>query len=87
MTASNVKFEYASFWVQIWGASFDMVSPKVAEEIGSQLGVVEKVEKRMKQDTPSLFMRVKVELPISKPLRRGAFLAESSGQRTWVSFR
>lgn len=32
-------------------------------------------------------MRVKVALPISKPIRRGAFLARSSGQRTWVSFR
>ncbi|KAK7843803.1 hypothetical protein CFP56_011894 [Quercus suber] len=32
-------------------------------------------------------MRVKVALPISKPLGRWAFLAGSSGQRTWVSFR
>ncbi|XP_030936349.1 uncharacterized protein LOC115961514 [Quercus lobata] len=87
MTASNVKFESASFWVQIWGAPFDMVSPKVAEKIGSRLGVVEEVEKRLKQDTPSMFMRVKVALPISKPLRRGAFVAGSNGQRTWVSFR
>ena len=51
------------------------------------MGVVEEVEKRLKQDTPGLFMRVKVALPISKPLRRGAFVAGSSGQRTWVSFR
>ena len=35
MTACNVRFDLASFWVQIWGAPFDMVSPKVAEEIGS----------------------------------------------------
>ena len=43
-----------------------MVSPKVAKEIGSRLGVVEEVEKRQKQDIPGLFMRVKVALPISK---------------------
>ncbi|XP_030959254.1 uncharacterized protein LOC115981231 [Quercus lobata] len=87
MTASNVKFESASFWVQIWGAPFDMVSPKVAKEIGSRLGVVEEVEKRLKHDTPGMFMRVKAALPISKPLRRGVFVAGSNGQRTWVSFR
>ena len=34
-----------------------------------------------------MFMRVKVALPISKPLRRGAFVAGSNGQRKWVSFR
>ena len=33
------------------------------------------------------FMRVKVALPISKPIRRGAFLAGSSGQKTWVTFK
>ena len=32
-------------------------------------------------------MRVKVTLPISKPIQRGAFLAGSSGQRTWVTFK
>ena len=87
MTTRNVRFDSAPCWVQIWGASFDMVSPKVAEEIGSRLGVVEEVEKRQKQDIPVLFMRVKVALPISKPVRRGAFLAGSSGQKTWVSFK
>ena len=30
-------------------------------------------------------MRVKVALPISKPIRRGGFLAGSDGQRTWFT--
>lgn len=34
MTAANVKFDPMALWIQIWGASFDMVSPKVATEIG-----------------------------------------------------
>lgn len=32
MIAKNVKFESVPFWVQIWGAPFDMVSPKVVME-------------------------------------------------------
>ena len=87
MTAGNVKFESASLWVQIWGAPFDMVSPKVAEEIGNRLGIVEEVEKRSKQDIPGFFMRVKVAIPLAKPIRRGAFLADSGGQRSWVTFK
>ena len=35
MTASNVKFDSLSLWVQIWGAPFNMFSPKVAMEVGS----------------------------------------------------
>ena len=32
-------------------------------------------------------MRVKVALPLSKPLRRGAFLTDSNGQKSWVMFK
>ena len=35
MTVSNVKFDSLSLWVQIWGAPFNMFSPKVAMEVGS----------------------------------------------------
>ena len=69
MTAHNVRLNLASLWVQIWGAPFDMVSPKVATEVGGKLGEVVEVEKWWKQDDLSYFMRVKVALPISKPLR------------------
>jgi len=63
MTAANVKFDSVALWVQIWGAPFDMLSLKVAEEIGGRLGKVEEVEKRQKLDAQSLFMRVKVAIP------------------------
>ena len=82
-----MKFESVSLWVQIWGAPFDMVSPKVAEEVGRRLGVVEEVERRHKQEHQNLFMRVKVALPIAKPIRRGGFIASSEGGRTWVTYR
>ena len=32
-------------------------------------------------------MRVRVALPISKPIRRGGFIAASDGAKTWVSFK
>lgn len=32
-------------------------------------------------------MRVRVALPIAKPIRRGAFIAGSDGVRTWVKFK
>lgn len=81
MSASNVKLDHASLWVQIWGAPFDMSSPKVAALVGSKLGILEEVEKRSRQDDQNYFMRVRVGLPISKPLRKGAYLAGSEGER------
>ena len=81
MSASNVKLDHTSLWVQIWGAPFDMSSPKVAALVGSKLGILEEVEKRSRQDDQNYFMRVRVGLPISKPLRKGAYLAGSEGER------
>jgi len=64
-----------------------MVSPKVATEIGKQMGEVFEVEKRTGQDTQHRFMRVKVALATSKPLRRRAFLGSTDGQNTLVHFK
>ncbi|KAL0010776.1 hypothetical protein SO802_005884 [Lithocarpus litseifolius] len=82
MTARNVKFETTPLWVQIWDAPFDMVSPKVATEVGSRLGVVVELEKRQKLEAQCLFMRVQVSIPISKPIRGG-----SDGTHHWVNFK
>ena len=87
MTVSDVKLDCASLWIQIWGAPFDMVSPQVVTEVGSRLGVVEDMERRRRQDAPSYFMRVRVALPVSKPLRRGGFIVDSNGGKTWVHFK
>lgn len=46
MTADNVKFDSVSLWVQIWGTPFDLVSPTIAEIVGSRLGLVVEVEKK-----------------------------------------
>ena len=54
MTASNVKLDYASLWIQIWGALFDMVSPQVATKVGNRLELwktLKGVENRRSQST------------------------------------
>ena len=87
MIASNVKLEYASLWVQIWGVPFDMDSSQVETKVGSRMGFVEDVERRRRHDMQNYFMRVCVALPISKPLRHGGFIVDSDGVCTWVKFK
>ena len=87
MTAANVKFDLVALWVQIWGAPFDMSSPKVAAEIGGRLGEVVEIERRQKLDAQNLFMRVKVAVPTLKPLRRGGFIGGLDGKSSLVLFK
>ena len=49
--------------------------------------MVEEVEWKKKKDDLSMFMRVHVALPISKPIRRGGYIAGSDGGKSWVSFK
>lgn len=51
-----------------------MVSPQVANEVGSRLGEVEEVEWKRRKDDINFFIRVQVALSISKPLQRGGCL-------------
>nr|XP_023910504.1 uncharacterized protein LOC112022158 [Quercus suber] len=87
MSANNVVLEHASLWVQIWGVPFDMMSPKVATEVGNKMGVVEDVGRRRRTDDQSFFLRVRVALPIAKPIRRGGFLLGSDSKRHWVTYK
>ena len=41
--------------------------------------MVVEVERRRRQDMLNLFMKVKMALPISKPIRRGRFLSGLDG--------
>ena len=84
MCARNVSLEHVSLWVQIWGVPFDMLSPKVAAEIGGRLGHVDDLKSRKQRDDQSLFLRVRVALPIAQPLQRGGFLVGLGGEQTWV---
>lgn len=83
----NIRMDYASLWLQIWGAPLDMFSTQVAPEVGSRLGLEEEVEQRRGQDDLNFFMRVRVAMPIAKPLRRGAFVADTDGVHKWVKFK
>ena len=87
MNVGNIRLESASLWIQIWDAPFDMVSARVAREVGSRLGEVEEVQWKKRKDDISMFMRVRVALPISKPIRKGGFIVGSDGVKTWVSFK
>ena len=87
MTVDNVRSDSVALWVKIYDTPFDLVLPKIAETVGSRLGSMVKVEKKQNFEGQSYFMRVKVAIPIAKPIQRGAFLAGSDGKSHRVTFK
>uniref|UniRef100_A0A7N2LGY8 Zinc knuckle CX2CX4HX4C domain-containing protein n=1 Tax=Quercus lobata TaxID=97700 RepID=A0A7N2LGY8_QUELO len=57
------------------------------KDIGSRLGRVLEVDKRSLQVKQAKFMRVRIKMPIDKPLRRGGNITKTEGERCSIIFR
>ena len=60
------------------------MSEDAGKDIGSRLGKVLEVDKRSLQ---AKFMRIRVEIPINKPLRRGGNITNTEGERCSIIFK
>ena len=87
LTSTNITFTYSPFCVQIWGLPFEHMSREVGKDIGSKIGRFIEVHKRSWQSDQAKFMRVRVDLEIDKPLRRGPYITSLDGERLWLSFK
>ena len=87
LSSANICFTYSPFWVQVWGLPFENMIEEVGRVIGSKIGHVLEVDRRSWLDEQAKFMRIKVEIPIDKPLRRGGYIANEEGGRSWVTFK
>ena len=87
LTLANLVFTHAPFWIQVWGLPFEYMTEEAGRDIGSKIGRVMEVDKRSWQANQAKFMRVRIELPIEKPLRRGGYVSNMNGDRCWVSFK
>ena len=87
LTSANLSFTHSSFWVQLWGLPFELLSEVVGRDIGNSMGHFIEVDKRANQSDQARFMRIRVELPVDKPLRRGGNVVGMEGDKYWVNFR
>ncbi|KAK9994150.1 hypothetical protein SO802_023853 [Lithocarpus litseifolius] len=83
----DISITHSSFWVQIWSLPFEHMTEEAGKDIGCKLGKVIEVDKRALQADQAKFLRVRVDLPIENPLRRGGYISNIDGERVWVSFK
>ena len=87
LSAANIKFTHSPFWVQIWGLPFELMSEEVGKELGNNIGRFIEMDRRARQFEQAKFMRIRVDIQLDKPLRRGGSVASVEGEKCWVSFR
>ena len=72
MTAFSVDFSHIRIWVQVWGLPFELINEEVGRDIGSRIGRVVIVDCKAISSDQACFLRVQVEMPLDKLIRRRA---------------
>ena len=88
MTTFSVNFLHIPIWVEVWGLPSVFINEEAGRDIGSGIGRVVVVDdcKAITSDQ-ARFLRIRVEMPLDKPIRRGAPVISPEVDRVWVAFQ
>ena len=87
LSMSNISFTHSPLWAQVWGLSFENLFEEVGRDLGNSLGRYIEIDKRSWLLEQAKFMRIQVDLPLNKPLRKGGNFVNLNGSKTWVTFK
>ena len=87
LSVANISFTHSLFWIQVWDLPFESMSEEVGRDLGNILGKYIASDKQSWLSKQAKFMRIQVDLPIDKPLRRGENIVNPEGDKYWVTFK
>lgn len=86
-TLEQLDFNYSPFWVQIQGLPLGFLNVRSGMKIAESLGDIIAMEDPDGRGKPMKFIRVRVWIDISKPLKKGFFLKRAQNEDVWVNFK
>ena len=87
MTANSATFPTLPLWVQVWGLSFDLINEEAGWEIGKGLDHVYEVDNKNFLLDQARFIRIRVGIPLEKPIPRGGWVVNPEGDQVRVGFK
>lgn len=86
-TLEELDFNFSPFWVQIQGLPLGFLNARSGMKIAESLGEVIAVEDPDGRGKPMRFIRVRVWIDITKPLKKGFYLKRHDDEDIWVKFK
>jgi len=83
---AQMDFSHVLFWVQVHDMPLICMNKEIGTRIGESIGKVEDVDVTGDGVGWGRFLRIRVQVDISKPLERGRAL-HLNGKSIWVSFK
>jgi hypothetical protein len=85
-TLSEIDFEKAIFWVQMFNLLLACMSKEVGFQIGTTMGVAEEVDTDVDGVEWGKYLRVRIKLDLTKPLARGRMI-NLLGKKVMIAFQ
>ena len=73
--------------MQLWGLPFDLINEEAGRDIGRGIGRVIEVDYKAIATDQAKFLCIRVDMPLDKPIRRGAPVLSPEGDTVWVAFQ
>nr|POE59542.1 hypothetical protein CFP56_15748 [Quercus suber] len=72
---------------KVWGLPFELFNEEVGMDIRNRIGTVVAIDCKSLASDQARFLRIRVEVPLDKLLRRGASILSPEGDKVWVAFQ
>lgn len=86
-TLEEIDFSFIPFWVQIQGLPLGFLNARSGLKIAESLGKIIAVEDPEGRGKLQKFIRVRVWIDVTKPLKKGFFLKRPEEEDLWVKFK
>ncbi|XP_031095276.1 uncharacterized protein LOC115999574 [Ipomoea triloba] len=83
----SLELSLATFWIQVHSLPLGFMSERVAKIIGNFVGSFVAADPRNFEGGVKSFMRVRVTVDVSKPLKKRMKMKRPGGEWFWVDFR
>ena len=80
MSVRFITFLKQPFWIQVWGLPFNLINEEVGNDIGRSIGELVEVDCKAFNLDQSRFLRIRVEVPLNKPLRQEGLMISLKGK-------
>ena len=69
------------------GFTFNLISEEATRDISGGLGTVVEIDNKAFSSKQAYFVRVRVEIPLDKPLRQNGVVANPEGDMVQIGFK
>ena len=87
LSSSNVSFQYSPFWIRVFNIPIKSMNSFVGTRIANEIGVLVLVDAPKSGLAWGPFLRIWVDIDITKPLMKGKMIQIEGAEKCWVFFK